>query len=218
MKTYVPWFAAALIGASFACSPAFAGAEKSSVSSFKAMEKVVESFGAQGIPHTLVVMDDDDTLTMMPCSDPMDPRRCQYLGGPAWFAWQQALLEKQPESRYLVANSFDDLLDVSALLFDLNRMAYTEGDVPSVLNALTQKQVRDGDAYAKKYPDRWMNIPQDELRKRIGEIPPGKDLILLCNTGVRSYEAQLNLRDMGLTDPVSVQGGIVTLNKCGLDL
>jgi rhodanese-related sulfurtransferase len=63
-----------------------------------------------------------------------------------------------------------------------------------------------------------MNIPQDELRKRLGEIPPGKDLILLCNTGVRSYEAQLNLRDMGLTDPVSVQGGIVTLNKCGLDL
>jgi len=47
---------------------------------------------------------------------------------------------------------------------------------------------------------------------------PDKDLILLCNTGVRSYEAQLNLRDMGLTDPISVQGGMVTLNKCGLDL
>ena len=61
-------------------------------------------------------------------------------------------------------------------------------------------------------------FPQDELRQRIGEIPADKDLVLICNTGVRSYEAQLNLRDMGMTDPVSVQGGIVTLNKCGLDL
>lgn len=77
---------------------------------------------------------------------------------------------------------------------------------------------QDGEAYAKKYPGRWINIPQDELRQRIGEIPAGKDLILLCNTGVRSYEAQLNLKEMGRNDPVSVQGGIVTLNRCGLDL
>ena len=77
---------------------------------------------------------------------------------------------------------------------------------------------QDGEAFAEKYPDRWINIPQDKLQQRIGEIPADKDLVLICNTGVRSYEAQLNLRDMGMTDPVSVQGGIVTLNKCGLDL
>lgn len=76
----------------------------------------------------------------------------------------------------------------------------------------------DGEAYARKHQDRWLNIPQDELRKRVDEIPKDKELILLCNTGVRSYEAQLNLYDMGITDPLSVQGGIVTLKKCGLDL
>lgn len=77
---------------------------------------------------------------------------------------------------------------------------------------------QDGEAYAKKYPGRWINIPQDELRRRIDEIPAEKELILLCNTGVRSYEAQLNLKEMGMSNPVSIQGGIVTLNRCGLDL
>ena len=77
---------------------------------------------------------------------------------------------------------------------------------------------QDGEAFAEKYPECWINIPQDELRERFGEVPKDKDIILLCNTGVRSYEAQLNLRELGMKQPRSVQGGIVTLNKCGLDL
>lgn len=90
-----------------------------------------------------------------------------------------------------------------------------DGDECLILDCRARQ---DGEAFAQKYPDRWINIPQDELRQRVGEIPPGKKLILLCNTGVRSYEAQLNLKEMGRDDPLSVQGGIVTLNKCGLDL
>ena len=77
---------------------------------------------------------------------------------------------------------------------------------------------QDGEAYADKYPECWINIPQDELRRRFEEVPKDKDIILLCNTGVRSYEAQLNLRELGIDKPLTVQGGIVTLNKCGLDL
>jgi rhodanese-related sulfurtransferase len=77
---------------------------------------------------------------------------------------------------------------------------------------------QDAEAYAQKYPQRWINIPQDELKRRIGEIPADKDLIVICNTGVRSYEAQLNLKDMGILNPVSVEGGMVTVNKCGLEL
>jgi len=77
---------------------------------------------------------------------------------------------------------------------------------------------QDGEAFAEKYPECWINIPQDELRQRFEEVPRDKNIILLCNTGVRSYEAQLNLRELGMEAPRSVQGGIVTLNKCGLDL
>lgn len=77
---------------------------------------------------------------------------------------------------------------------------------------------QDGEAFAEKYPECWINIPQDELRERFEEVPKDKEVILLCNTGVRSYEAQLNLRELGMKQPRSVQGGIVTLYKCGLDL
>jgi NADPH-dependent 2,4-dienoyl-CoA reductase/sulfur reductase-like enzyme/rhodanese-related sulfurtransferase len=76
----------------------------------------------------------------------------------------------------------------------------------------------DGKALAEKYPDLWLNIPQDELRRRIDEIPSDKDLILVCNTGVRSYEAQLNLRQLGREKNRTLQGGVVSLKKSGVEM
>ncbi len=117
-----------------------------------------------------------------------------------------------------LANAAENMLDGRFQPIDADGFAekWTAGN--GNLLILDCRARQDGEAYAAKYPQRWINIPQDELRRRFGEIPPDKELILLCNTGVRSYEAQLNLREMGRTDPVSVQGGIVTLKECGLDL
>jgi rhodanese-related sulfurtransferase len=117
-----------------------------------------------------------------------------------------------------LANTAENMLDGRFQPIDADGFAEKWVNGNGNLLILDCRARQDGDAYAKKYPQRWINIHQDELRRRIGEIPADKDLILVCNTGVRSYEAQLNLRDMGLPDPVSVQGGMVTLNKCGLDL
>ena len=117
-----------------------------------------------------------------------------------------------------LANAAENMLDGRFKPIDADDFAEKWSSGNGNLLVLDCRARQDGDAYAKKYPQRWVNIPQDELRRRIGELPEGKELILICNTGVRSYEAQLNLKDMGLTDPVSVQGGMVTLNKCGLDL
>lgn len=117
-----------------------------------------------------------------------------------------------------LANAAENMLDGRFKPIDADGFADKWASGNGNLLVLDCRARQDGDAYAKKYPQRWVNIPQDELRRRIGELPEGKELILVCNTGVRSYEAQLNLKDMGLTDPVSVQGGMVTLNKCGLDL
>ncbi|MBL4661327.1 MAG: hypothetical protein JKY19_13300 [Alcanivoracaceae bacterium] len=62
--------------------------------SFAELQQVVENLGKKGQKRTLVVMDDDDTLTMMSCPNQNDAASCQYLGGPAWLAgsrhcWQQ---------------------------------------------------------------------------------------------------------------------------------
>ncbi|MDY6881552.1 MAG: FAD-dependent oxidoreductase [Thermodesulfobacteriota bacterium] len=70
----------------------------------------------------------------------------------------------------------------------------------------------------EKYPDHWKNIPQDELRKRLDEVPGNKRIVLICNTGARSYEAQVTLDQSGIKDSYSLQGGAAGLKKFGLPI
>ena len=72
--------------------------------------------------------------------------------------------------------------------------------------------------FVNKYPDCWKSIPQDELRDRMEEVPKEKRIVLICNTGVRSYEAQVTLDEMGIRDTYNLQGGVAALKKWGLDL
>ncbi len=72
--------------------------------------------------------------------------------------------------------------------------------------------------FVNKYPDHWKSIPQDELRVRMEEVPKEKRMVLICNTGVRSYEAQVTLDEMGIRDTYNLQGGVAALKKWGLDL
>ncbi|OQY60703.1 MAG: pyridine nucleotide-disulfide oxidoreductase [Desulfobacteraceae bacterium 4572_88] len=62
--------------------------------------------------------------------------------------------------------------------------------------------------FVKKYGEQWLNIPQDELGKRLSEIPANELLSLVCGSGPRSYEAQLFLRDRGIRNTKNIQGGM----------
>jgi NADPH-dependent 2,4-dienoyl-CoA reductase/sulfur reductase-like enzyme/rhodanese-related sulfurtransferase len=76
----------------------------------------------------------------------------------------------------------------------------------------------NAEPFVKKYPGLWLSIPQDQLRDRMDEVPRDKRLVLICNTGVRSYEAQLMLDRMGVRESVNLQGGVAALKKLGLNL
>ena len=76
----------------------------------------------------------------------------------------------------------------------------------------------NAEPFVNKYPHHWKSLPQDELRTRIAEVPRDKKLVLICNTGVRSYEAQVTLDEMGIKDTCNLQGGVACLKKWGLDL
>lgn len=65
--------------------------------------------------------------------------------------------------------------------------------------------------FKEKYGARWLNIPQTQLRKRYAEIPAEEDLFLLCDTGPRSYEAQVFLCSQGLTRTRNIQGGLAMI-------
>jgi NADPH-dependent 2,4-dienoyl-CoA reductase/sulfur reductase-like enzyme/rhodanese-related sulfurtransferase len=76
----------------------------------------------------------------------------------------------------------------------------------------------NAEPFVKKYPGQWKSIPQDELRDRLDEVPKNKHVVLICNTGVRSYEAQVFLDHAGIRDTYNLQGGMAALKKWGLEL
>ena len=126
-----------VFNSTFLCSNAFSAAEMFPAASFVKLKATVEKMAK--LPHTLVVMDDDDTLTMMSCPNQNDKTSCQYLGGPAWYSWQENLSN---DSKFKVANNFNDLLDISALLLAMNQMNYTENNIPNILHSLTNSGVK----------------------------------------------------------------------------
>lgn len=76
----------------------------------------------------------------------------------------------------------------------------------------------NAEPFLEKHPDVWMNIPQDELRARLDEVPRDKPLILVCNAGGRSYESQITLEGAGISGTRNLQGGVAALRRSGLDL
>jgi NADPH-dependent 2,4-dienoyl-CoA reductase/sulfur reductase-like enzyme/rhodanese-related sulfurtransferase len=76
----------------------------------------------------------------------------------------------------------------------------------------------NAEPFVQEYPEHWKSIPQDQLKTRIEEVPKDKKIVLICNTGVRSYEAQVTLDQMGIRDTYNLQGGVAALKKWGLDL
>lgn len=53
-----------------------------------------------------------------------------------------------------------------------------------------------------------VNIPLDELRDRLGEIPADRPIYLFCGVGLRGYLASNILRDNGFTEVKNLVGGL----------
>ena len=70
--------------------------------------------------------------------------------------------------------------------------------------------------FMERFKDRWLNIPQETLSRRIEEVPRDKRLLLMCNTGGRSYEVMRQLDRAGVGDTLNVQGGVAALKKSGM--
>ncbi|GAB1410391.1 FAD-dependent oxidoreductase [Desulfovibrionales bacterium] len=75
----------------------------------------------------------------------------------------------------------------------------------------------NAEPFVNKYPEFWKNIPQGQIRNRLDEIPRDKKIVLLCNTGGRSYESQVILRHAGFLEPVNLQGGMGFIKQIGFD-
>jgi NADPH-dependent 2,4-dienoyl-CoA reductase/sulfur reductase-like enzyme/rhodanese-related sulfurtransferase len=70
---------------------------------------------------------------------------------------------------------------------------------------------KEASPFIEKYGARWCNVPQDQLRRRFHEIPRDESFFLLCDTGPRSYEAQVFLHAQGISDTRNIQGGFAMI-------
>ena len=63
--------------------------------------------------------------------------------------------------------------------------------------AVTLLDTRTPKEFSQGHIEGFTNIPVDELRERIGEIPAGKPVYLICQSGLRSYIATRILEGYG---------------------
>lgn len=81
----------------------------------------------------------------------------------------------------------------------------------SAVRVIDIRGEREAEPFIAKYGERWLNLPQDQLRRRWEEIPKEETFFLLCDTGPRSYEAQVFLRSRGLSNTRNIQGGFAMI-------
>ena len=74
-----------------------------------------------------------------------------------------------------------------------------------IVDVRTPNEAKD---ITQKYPN-WINIPYQEARNRIKELPKDKDLIIVCSVGTRAYEVVRWLKAEGFENVYVALGGIV---------
>ncbi|MBV8490961.1 MAG: sulfurtransferase [Candidatus Eremiobacteraeota bacterium] len=72
----------------------------------------------------------------------------------------------------------------------------------------TLLDVREDDEFAFASIDGSMHVPMRQVRKRLGEIPKGKPIVVICHVGERSAYVARALIATGLPDVYNLAGGI----------
>lgn len=95
---------------------------------------------------------------------------------------------------------------LSGKMFPLYWRELKETDI----NKVTLIDVRTNDEFALGAIDGAINIPVDDLRTHIGQIPKDKPVWLYCGVGLRGYLASNILKDKGYDDVHNLIGGYKT--------
>lgn len=72
--------------------------------------------------------------------------------------------------------------------------------------------VREPAEYAAGSVTGAVNIPLNELPRRLGELDRQRPVVLLCRSGNRSRQAATYLAAAGFTDVINLAGGILSLS------
>jgi hypothetical protein len=79
----------------------------------------------------LLFIDIDNTLMSMN----------NNLGSDQWFEWQNFLLKNEPDSPHLVADTFEGLLEVQGILYNLGQMHPPQADLPEIIRGIQKRGI-----------------------------------------------------------------------------
>lgn len=102
-------------------------------------------------------------------------------------------------------NTLDNILENRNIPIDV--IDFIEEFKQGKTRVLDVREPKEAEPFIEKYNDKWINIPQAQLKERLHELPRNEPLCLLCGTGPRSYEVQLVLRNNGICNTKNIQGG-----------
>src|SRR6516164_4676588 len=78
--------------------------------------------------------------------------------------------------------------------------------------------VREPEEFANGHVPGAVNLPQADLATRLDEVPPDRPVFVICQGGFRSLRAAQFLRQRGISDVASVQGGTEAWRAAGGEL
>ncbi len=76
--------------------------------------------------------------------------------------------------------------------------------------------VRKPDEFARGHVVGSRNIPMVDIDKRVGELPAGKALIVVCANGSTAARAAGSLRKAGRAEVFCMDGGLASWQQAGL--
>lgn len=82
---------------------------------------------------------------------------------------------------------------------------------------LDVRHPNQADTFVEAFGEFWISLPYEQVRERYSELPTDKTLIIFCNAGSRSYEIQVFLDSVGVTDTLVLPGGYNVLKRIGVD-
>jgi len=106
-------------------------------------------------------------------------------------------------------NVLDNILEKRNTPTDM--LAFLKKFKENNITVVDLREPSEAEPFIKRYGDRWINIPQVDLRDNYKALPADKDLYLLCGTGARSYEAQVFLNQVGYERVRNIQGGYAVM-------
>ena len=112
-------------------------------------------------------------------------------------------------------NALDNVLSGSSQPIDV--VDFIDEFKISTIRVLDVRGSKEAAPFEEKYGDRWLNIPQDRIRSKVDELSKGDAFYLLCDTGPRSYEAQVFLRSKGMVNTKNIQGGFALIKAIDPD-